>query len=66
MKITRKQLPRENEFAEIIQELIKIKNKYPDWRFGQILSNAVAKDEDCNADLYYTRDEDLLEAIKKL
>lgn len=66
MKTTRKQLPRENEFVEIIQELIKVKHKYPDWRFGQILSKAIANDTNCNPDIVKTRDEELLEAIKKL
>jgi len=68
IKKMRKRLPREDEFADIIQALVKIKSnpKYEDFRFGQIISSAIALDENCNADLYYTRDEELLEAIKKI
>jgi len=60
----RKKLPREDEFAEIFQEMLKIKmtEKYQDLRFGQIMEVVRPKAED----LYYMRDERLLEVLKEL
>lgn len=61
--MTRKRLPREEEFAEIMTALIKVKNtpEYEDARFGQIIEKALGLN-----DLGKIRDEDLLEEIKKI
>ncbi len=52
---------------QIITEIQRIKEKYPDWRFGQIVANALAKvPRRDNDDPYYYSDESLLEGVKKL
>jgi|LakMenEpi03Aug12_release.lakeMendotaPanAssembly.Ray.scaffolds.fasta_scaffold2294002_2 hypothetical protein len=60
-KQPRKKLPREDEFAEIFQEMLRVKNTHPDYRFGQIVELALGLN-----DLGKIRDEDLLEEIKKI
>ena len=54
----KKQIKDEN-FAEIMQKMIKIHHKSPELRFMQLIINAIGVN-----DPYYMEDEQLLEQLK--
>ena len=48
-----------DEFVEVLKECWK---KVPDWRFGQLVTNAIGSDPF----LFYCEDDDVLERLKKM
>jgi len=55
-----KKIIKDENFAEIIQVMIKVRGKHPELRFMQLLGNVLGVN-----DPYYLEDEDLLDELKK-
>ena len=52
---------------QIVMEIKRINDKYPSWRFGQIIANAVREyDGRVNCDPFYIENGELLEALKRI
>ena len=56
-----------NDISEILHLFLKLHIKYPKWRLGQIVANAVREfDGRVNCDPFYLSDEDLIIGLEKL
>ena len=56
-----------NRIDDFCEELKKMWHKVPDWRFGQLMSNALgAVYELTNHDPFYMEDDEMLKELKEL
>ena len=52
---------------EFCDELKKMWHKVPDWRFGQLMSNALGEVyANTQTDIFYIEDDEMLEELKKV
>lgn len=52
-----------DEFMNVLTELWK---KFPDWRFGQMITNFFGfVNSETNADIFYIEDDKMLELLKE-
>jgi hypothetical protein len=56
-----------DDTTEILHLLLKLQIQYPNWRFGQIIANAVrAYDGRVNCDTFHMSDDEILEGLENL
>lgn len=59
-------LYKEESLHNIMDLVVQVQKKYPEWRMGQVLSNAAKAGGWKEFDIFFCQDEKIIEGLKKI